>query len=206
MEKIEAIIFDMGRVLVAIDNTLLVERLFKGMGQADTQEVARRTMADPAMVDFNSGRIGPEAFFERMRGRYGLSMDFAEFATLWCEIFYTMEGMEELVAELGGRYRLGLLSDTDPLHWGCIRRRWPWIDATFTSPTLSYQLGVMKPAAAIYHAAAGAVQTPPERCLYIDDLEDNVRGAVAVGMRGVRFENAEKLRTYFVKKGILPAG
>jgi putative hydrolase of the HAD superfamily len=202
MSKIEAIIFDMGRVLVAIDNGLLVNRLFKGMAETDTQEIARRTMADPAMVDFNSGRIGPEAFFECMRRRYGLSMDFAGFATLWCDIFYTMEGMEELVAELRARYRVGLLSDTDPLHWACIRQRWPWIGA-FESVTLSYRLGVMKPAPEIYRAAAEAVKTPCERCLYVDDLEENVRGAVAVGMQGVRFEGVEPLRHWLTEQALL---
>lgn len=205
MEKIEAIIFDMGRVLVAIDNALLAERLFKGMTETDTQEIARRTMADAAMVDFNSGRIGPEAFFERMRQRYGLAMDFEAFRGLWCDIFYTMEGMEELVAELGEKYRIGLLSDTDPLHWECIRTQWPWIGA-FESVTLSYRLGVMKPAPAIYLAAADGVKTPCERCLYIDDLEDNVRGAVAVGMQAVRFEGVGPLREYLAERKLLQRG
>jgi len=203
METIEAIIFDMGRVLVAIDNGLLVNRLFTGLSETDVQEIARRTMADAAMVDFNSGRIGPEAFFERMRQRYGLAVDYDQFRQLWCDIFYTMEGMEELVAQLAGRYRLGLLSDTDPLHWACIRRRWPWIERTFESFTLSYQAGVMKPDPAIYRAAAQSVQTTPERCLYVDDLEDNVQGAVRAGMQGVRFEGVEPLRQHLAGLGLL---
>ena len=37
----------------------------------------------------------------------------------------------------------------------------------------------MKPNPAIYLAAARNVNTPPDRCLYIDDLEDNVLGARA---------------------------
>jgi hypothetical protein len=62
IHPIEAVIFDLGRVLVAIDNRLLVERLFKGMDPADSQQVARRTMADPAMVAFNSGQIARRNF------------------------------------------------------------------------------------------------------------------------------------------------
>jgi putative hydrolase of the HAD superfamily len=191
---IEAVIFDLGRVLVAIDNRLLVERLFKGMDPADSQQVARRTMADPAMVAFNSGKITPEEFYERMRMTYRLPIDYDAFCRLWCDIFYPMEGMEELVTGLEGRVRLGLLSDTDPLHWNFLLNRWPWL-GIFQKPTLSYKLGVMKPAPAIYLAAARSVKTPPPNCLYIDDLEDNVLGARAVGMSAVRFENVPQLKT-----------
>ena len=44
---IEAVIFDLGRVLVAIDDRLLTERLFKGLDAADSHEVARATIKTP---------------------------------------------------------------------------------------------------------------------------------------------------------------
>jgi HAD superfamily hydrolase (TIGR01509 family) len=52
----------------------------------------------------------------------------------------------------------------------------------------------MKPSPAIYLAAARRVKTPPQNCLYIDDLEDNVQGARVVGMTAVRFENVPQLK------------
>lgn len=191
---IDAIIFDLGRVLVAIDNRLLTEGLFKGLDPADAQDVARQTMADPAMVAFNSGRIGPEEFYAKMRRTYRLSIPFEEFCNLWCGIFYPMDGMEELVRSLDGKMKLGLLSDTDPLHWNFVRGAYPWIDRLFKKPTLSYKLGVMKPAPAIYLQAARNVGAEPQNCLYIDDLEDNVLGARAVGMTAVRFESVPLLQ------------
>jgi glucose-1-phosphatase len=190
---IEAIIFDLGRVLVAIDDTLLVERLFKGLDTGDIQELARRTMSDPAMVEFNTGRIDPETFYDRMKQTYHWDIDFDTFKQLWCRIFYPMEGMEQLVTQLRGRSRLGLLSDTDPLHWNHIITTWPWIQV-FEKPTLSYQLGVMKPNPSIYKTASINVNTPPQKCLYIDDLQDNVNGALEAGMQAVLFENISKLK------------
>ena len=65
------------------------------------------------------------------------------------------------------------------------------------NPTLSYEIGVMKPNPAIYLAATENVGTPPEHCLFVDDLQDNVDGAQAVGMQGIRFENATRLSRYF---------
>ncbi|MBC8392716.1 MAG: HAD family phosphatase [Deltaproteobacteria bacterium] len=191
--KIEAVIFDLGRVLVDIDNTLLVEQLFKGLDTDDLQELGRRTMSDPAMVAFNSGKIGPEAFYEKMRQTYHWDLTFDAFRTLWCRIFVTMDGVEALVAQLHKRVNVGLLSDTDPLHWNHIIATWPWI-GEIKNPTLSYQVGVMKPNPEIYLTAADNVNTPPQKCLYIDDLEMNVKGARAVGMTAIRFENAEQLK------------
>lgn len=192
--SIRAVIFDLGRVLVAIDDTFLVERLFKGLDAADTQQLARRTMADPAMVEFNSGRITPQAFYEKMRRTYSWDLTFDAFKSLWCRIFYPMDGMEELILQLRGKVALGLLSDTDPLHYNHIVTAWPWI-AGFKNPTLSYQVGVMKPDPEIYRAAAENVRTPLENCLYIDDLADNIEGARAVGMNAVRFESVAQLTT-----------
>jgi putative hydrolase of the HAD superfamily len=191
--SIRAVIFDLGRVLVAIDDTLLVEHLFKGLDAADTQQLARRTMADPAMVEFNSGRMTPQAFYEKMRRTYRWKLTFNEFKSLWCRIFYPMDGMEALISQLRGKVTLGLLSDTDPLHWSHIVTAWPWISG-FENPTLSYQVGVMKPDPEIYRTAAKNVHTPPENCLYIDDLADNIEGAHVVGMNAVRFETIAQLK------------
>ncbi len=193
---IQAVIFDLGRVLVAIDNTLLVEQLFKGLDTDDPQELGRKTMSDPAMVEFNSGWITAETFYDKMRAAYQWDINFEEFRPLWCRIFVTMDGMEELVMRLRRNVKLGLLSDTDPLHWNHIITTWPWI-GEIENPTLSYQIGVMKPNPQIYLAAADNVNTPPEKCLYIDDLEDNVEGARAVGMSALRFEDISQIKNVF---------
>jgi putative hydrolase of the HAD superfamily len=49
----------------------------------------------------------------------------------------------------------------------------------------SARIGIAKPDAGIYHAAADAVGLPPEACVHIDDLENNVRGAEAAGFKAV---------------------
>jgi putative hydrolase of the HAD superfamily len=145
------------------------------------------------MAEFNTGRIGVAEFHRRMCARYELSMDLDTFKRLWCEIFYTMEGMEELVGQIKQTIIIGLLSDTDPIHWNHIRTTWPWI-AAIANPTVSYEIGVMKPNPEIYRAAAANVRTPTEHCLFVDDLQDNVNGARAVGMSSVRFESVSLLR------------
>ena len=199
--NIEAVIFDLGRVLVGIDNDVMVEKLFEHIGTDDPQLVAR-TMQSSHMIDLCSGRIDLQGFHRRMSETYQSDLSFDTFKELWCSIFYTMDGAEELTKELNGTVKLGLLSDTDAIHWNYLRNRWPWLE-TIPNPTLSYEVGLMKPAPEIYRKAAANTGTPPEQCLFIDDLEANVRGALAVGMQAIRFESHARLRTQLEEFGIL---
>ncbi|MFJ6569462.1 HAD family hydrolase [Streptomyces sp. NPDC091292] len=54
--------------------------------------------------------------------------------------------------------------------------------------------GVAKPDRRIYEIAAERVGVPPERCLFVDDRQENVDAATALGMTGVLHRDAEGLR------------
>lgn len=190
-QDIKAVIFDLGRVLLNIDNTLLSEKLFKCLDKNDPDFVYK-TMKNKPMIEFNSGRMEPEDFHRQMCDLFNLTMDYDAFITLWCSIFSPMDGMEELVMRLKPNVRLGLLSDTDPVHWSHVKKKWPWLEV-FKKPTLSFEVGVMKPDAHIFLTAAQNVDTPPENCLYVDDLQDNVEGARAIGMTAILFENTSQI-------------
>ena len=62
-------------------------------------------------------------------------------------------------------------------------------DAVVNSSTL----GVAKPAPGYYAAACAAVDTPPERCLFVDDSDRNVRGARAAGLPAFRWNGPADL-------------
>ncbi len=161
---IEAVIFDLGRVIVDIDIRRLLSAVSVGLSTDDVEGAIARSLRDEVMRDFNTGRIGPGEFHEAMVGRHGLDMGFDEFKDLWCGIFSPIAGMEEMIRQLNGAYRLGLLSDTDPLHWAYLHSTYPVLNL-FERPTLSFEVGVVKPNPAIFLAAAKNVDTPVERCL-----------------------------------------
>ncbi|SHG46061.1 HAD-IA family hydrolase [Streptoalloteichus hindustanus] len=67
------------------------------------------------------------------------------------------------------------------------RRRWPaWWHELFDEVVLSGAVGVAKPDPEIYRLTARRLGLPTEACVFVDDLADNVRGAVSAGMVGVR--------------------
>ena len=189
----------MGRVLVDIDFS---RGLAGKLGRGDLDSVLRLA-ADEDFVAYSSGRLTPNEFYARVLDKSGLHCDYPEFCHLWCNIFLEMAGMEELVARVAVAYPLGLLSDTDPLHWEFIRENYPWIGRTFTRPALSFQLGVMKPDPKAFREAADLLGVEVEECLFIDDLPQNIEGARECGMEGIVFSGAESLTRQLVSLGIL---
>jgi 2-haloacid dehalogenase len=54
-------------------------------------------------------------------------------------------------------------------------------------------LKVAKPDPAAYLLALEALKVQPAACLFVDDLERNVQGALGVGMRAFHFTSKKEL-------------
>lgn len=67
----------------------------------------------------------------------------------------------------------------------------------------SADIGVAKPAAGAFEAAAAAAGTAPERCLFVDDTMENVEGARALGMSAELFTGVDDLRDLLRAHGLL---
>lgn len=57
------------------------------------------------------------------------------------------------------------------------------------------RVGVVKPDPEIYRIAAARVRTTVERCLFIDDIAENVTVAREVGMTGLHYRHLDDVRT-----------
>jgi putative hydrolase of the HAD superfamily len=104
---------------------------------------------------------------------------------VWSRLWNDMDqDVIALARRLRSNYKVGVLSNTtvmleeEVLAPNGILDMW---DVVINSA----RLGIAKPDAGIYHAAAAAVGLRPEECVHIDDLENNVLGAEAAGLRGV---------------------
>ena len=199
---IRAVIFDLGRVLVDVDTARLARNVFGRDDVTDTQKAIHHIMADDLVQAFHAGSIEPEAFWRRLTDRLGVKMSFSRFTLAWCDIFSPMPESERVVRELAPRVKLGLLSDTDPLHWQYLREHYSFLRA-FQRPTLSFEVGATKPDPRVFSAAVRNVGVPPAECLYIDDLAANVEGARRSGLDAMQFISAQQLRDVLVERNLL---
>jgi putative hydrolase of the HAD superfamily len=67
----------------------------------------------------------------------------------------------------------------------------------------SCYVGLRKPHTPIYKRALDVLGLPAERILFIDDRQENVDGAVQVGLHGIRFEGEAKLREQLKDMSVL---
>lgn len=115
------------------------------------------------------------------------------------------ESVMELVDQARQRVPVALLSNASSRFHEDLRVS--GIDDRFDAVVSSADLGVVKPEPRAYEAAAKALGTGPDRCMMVDDREENVAGAAAVGMRAVQFTDVETLARDLEAAGLVdPAG
>jgi putative hydrolase of the HAD superfamily len=63
-------------------------------------------------------------------------------------------------------------------------------------------LGVRKPTHEIYARVIGMTQIDPTRAVFVDDRQQNLRPAAALGMKTIQFQSAEQLRRDLARHGL----
>ena len=74
-----------------------------------------------------------------------------------------------------------------------VREIFPWL-VEFDHHIFSAEVRSAKPERAIYQHAIEALGVAPSETLFIDDRDENLAGARAIGMRGMRYQSVEQLR------------
>src|SRR4029077_11742412 len=90
------------------------------------------------------------------------------------------------------RYRLALLSNTDPIHVRHLEATYSFF-AFFPTRIYSCSVGASKPNPLIYGAALRALKVSAGEALYIDDIAAYVEAAQRLGMSAIRFQSPAQL-------------
>ena len=110
--------------------------------------------------------------------------------------------MISLLPLLKKRYKLILLSNTDPLH-----KKYGWEKYEFLSIfdhlVLSFEVGSVKPEEKIYREVERLSQFPSEEHLYIDDIADYVEAAKKLGWDAIQFIDHTQLLEEFRNRNVL---
>jgi len=96
---------------------------------------------------------------------------------------------------------LALLSNA-PSSFGRAVEEQGWAE-NFRHLVFSGDLGVAKPDPEIWAALARRLETTPENCVFFDDRQSNIDGALAAGMGGMLWLGAVPAREELVRLGVL---
>jgi glucose-1-phosphatase len=199
---LKALIFDLGNVLVAFDFKRAYARL-EPLTKCSTEDIRARLRSTGLVHRFETGQVAPEQFVEEFSRLLEFKTTYAEFCELWSCIFLPGTLIpESLVASLASRYRLVLLSNTNPIHFSMIQAGYP-ILAHFHDFILSHEVGATKPCKKIYEEAIRRSGCSAVECFFTDDMLVNVEAASALGMDAVQFLSAGQIESELRRRGAL---
>ncbi len=186
------IYFDLGKVLLDFS----FEQMCRQVGEAagiEHEQVAL-ALAGGMQADYETGKLDSRAFHDRFCRESGTRPGYEAFYRAFNEIFTPIVSMLPVVAQLyEAGYPLGILSNTCDGHWNHCIRRYTVLRDFFSVYSLSYEIGAMKPSAAIFCKAAELSGCRPEEVFYTDDIPGHIAGAKAAGFDAVVYESTPQL-------------
>jgi putative hydrolase of the HAD superfamily len=190
--KIEALLFDMGKVILDFNFELGMERLAGKCGLPP--EEFKKVLFDKDWIrPYERGEISTADYHRHLCEAGQLRMDLAEFHKTWSSVFLPdLLVPEALLADLRQRYPLILVSNTNESHVNYIERNYTVLQH-FNVKIFSHVIGSLKPDRKIYEAAIAASEKPPEALFFTDDREENIRAAESFGIRAHQFTTVPRL-------------
>jgi HAD superfamily hydrolase (TIGR01509 family) len=198
---IEALLFDMGKVVVDFDFEL-------GMRQFAAKTSLTREEFELVIWDkhwirrYERGEISTTEYHQHLCERGKLCMDIQEFEAAWSAVFLPdLLLPEQLLKNLQQRYPLILVSNTNEAHATYIFKRYTVFEY-FHHRILSHEVGSLKPDYGIYRAAIEASGKAPEALFFADDREENIEAALELGIRAHLFRTASGLVDALKEEGV----
>jgi putative hydrolase of the HAD superfamily len=192
---IKVILFDLGRVLMHID----FEAFPNGLGLLTKEERLQYDQAhiQKSIREYETGKMSTNEFYDSLYGIFQKKYSREKLRESFDGIIVAdNQEIIPFVEKIMLQYRIAVLSNTCASHWEKVLRLSSLIKL-FPDVFTSFQLGAMKPARSVYENVCTSLNVQPHEVLFIDDLKENVEGAISAGMKGILFTDARQLQHDF---------
>lgn len=190
--NITTLIFDLGGVLVNLDLEQCILN-FKQLGLKNFEPLMGQFGQKGFFLEFEKGKISIEQFRDQIRKLTDQSITDTQIDHAWSSFLCDIPNQKlEMLLELKKKFRLLLLSNTNPLHiegavpveFAKVGKK---ISDIFEKCYLSYEMGMAKPSPEIFEALLVDAGVKPEECLFLDD-----------GIKNIEQANKLNIQTYLV--------
>ena len=202
---IEAVVFDLGGVLLDWNPRYLYRKLF-----AD-EAAMEHFLAEVCTMEWHEANDRGVPFEVTCAQLAAQHPEHAEHIWAWATRTEEMvggpiDGTVEILGELarGGSVRLFALTNMEAHTYPLRRERYEFL-RWFEGTVVSSAEGVIKPDPRIYRVLLERYGLTPASTLMIDDNPRNVEAARALGMPAVLFESPAALRAALTEAGVLKA-
>ncbi len=196
--QITTLIFDFGGVLINLDLPKCIDNL-RGTGFVNVDQFLSNFGQKDFFLKFENGQIDTPEFRNEIRKNTSDLLSDEEIDTAWCSFLCDIPSEKiSMLKELRKKYRLLLLSNTNPLHIEVSARiaLEPYntsLDELFDKCYLSYEMGLTKPSEDIFTALLNDANVTAQECLFLDDGLKNIETANSMGFATYLVDPSENL-------------
>lgn len=196
--QITTLIFDFGGVLINLDLPKCIDNL-RGTGFVNVDQFLSNFGQKDFFLKFENGQIDTPEFRNEIRKNTSDLLSDEEIDTAWCSFLCDIPSEKiSMLKELRKKYRLLLLSNTNPLHIEVSARiaLEPYntsLDELFDKCYLSYEMGLTKPSEDIFTALLADAKVTAQECLFLDDGLKNIETANSMGFATYLVDPSENL-------------
>jgi putative hydrolase of the HAD superfamily len=207
MDKIKHIIFDLGGVILDIDENMAVHELEKrGVDLHLIEGEAFRSIDNR----FERGILTAASFRRKVKELVGLpKLSDADFDYIWNAILLDIPRERiQALEEIKEHYHIFLMSNTNEIHYDLyvrdlqLRFGYKQFDDLFDKSYFSFDVHLLKPDPLFFEYILEQQGLKPQETLFIDDSPANIAVARQLGIHTYHIHRDELVRNLF-KDGIL---
>ena len=206
--KIKNIIFDLGGVVLDIDETIVYKKLEK-MGISASELANSKEFID-IMSKFDTGIYTAPSFRKKTKALLGLEkMTDQKFDSIWNAMLLDIPRERiEAIEKVKKHYKIFLMSNTNVIHYDLyvrdlqLRFGYNEFDELFNKSYFSFAEHLEKPDPRFFELILDHEGLLPEETLFIDDMAANIQAAQSLGIRTYHISREELVRNLF-ENGVL---
>ena len=207
VSKIRAVILDYGEVLC---HPPTAEEFGRMVGVFAVDPDSFRQLWERNRGLYDRGDLTPQAYWSKLAEDAKVKVAPEQLEQL-CEWDVEMwahpnPNMIEWLKQIhAAGIKTAILSNMHPDMIGYARKNFKWLKY-FDHHTFSAEIRLIKPDPAIYEHSLRGLGVPPSDALFVDDREQNIKAAQALGIRSIQFRSMAQFRNDLEKLGfpILP--
>jgi putative hydrolase of the HAD superfamily len=187
-QHVDAIIFDLGGVILNIDYQLPV-KAFRKLGIEDFSTHFSQAAQSNLLDDYETGQISSQDFIDAVRGFVKPEVTNDQIVDAWNSILLDLPEQRLFTLEKAAEnHRIFLLSNTNDLHIESFNRylldefQLPSLEPFFEQLYLSYEVGLRKPDQRIFEYVLQDAGLDPQNTLFIDDSIQHIQSANELGI------------------------
>ncbi len=189
--KIQAVIFDLGNVLINYDVHKAARRFSKA-GAVSQFSIWSHFFLSHFERAYTRGEISSKEFYQEACRVFKKPIPYRLFKHYWNDIFWENPGMDRLLKKIKRHYPLYLISNTNAMHFNHLKKHFK-ILRHFKRKFPSHEVKARKPELRIYKRVLKKIKLQPEETVFIDDMKSFVRAAKRAGMHAIRFKTLRQL-------------